>query len=164
MIATGTAAAFFAEDDSLLYGAPNRLHATLAHNTIRLDTTNGGIGEFATKGFWVFDNRISGSALAGMYLGDDYDGPDGTTLYPVSGWKIIGNDLHSLTTSMASIILGNGSSHCLVVGGPSPTTVIDHGTDNILINVTPVTDPPAAAAMPMNSLKQMKQLKGMMLP
>jgi len=82
MIATGTAAAFFAEDDSLLYGAPNRLHATLAHNTIRLDTTKrSGIGEFATKGLLVFDNRISGSALAGMYLGDDYDGPDGTTLY-----------------------------------------------------------------------------------
>ena len=164
MLATGSASAFFAEDDSLLYGADNRLHATIAGNTIRLDTTGFGIGEFATRGFWVFDNRISGSALTGMYLGDDYDGPDGTTLYPVSGWKIIGNDLHSLTTSMASIVLGNGSSHCLVVGGPPPTTVLNNGTDNTLINVTPVTDPPAAAATPMNALKQLKQLKGMMRP
>ena len=164
LLASGSASAFFAEDDSLLYGARNRLRATVAGNKLDLDTTTVGIGEFATRDFCVFDNRISGSALTGMYLGDDYGGPDGTTLYPVSDWKIIANDLHSLSTSMASIVLGNGSSHCLVVGGPPPTTVLDEGTGNILINVTPVSDPPAAAAAPMNSLKQVKQLKEMMRP
>jgi hypothetical protein len=50
------------------------------------------------------------------------------------------------------------------VGGCKPTTVLDQGTDDTLINVTPVTDPPAAAATPMNALKQLKQLKGMMRP
>ena len=42
--------------------------------------------------------------------------------------------------------------------------MLDQGTDDTLINVTPVTDPAAAAAMPIKSLKQMKQVKGMVLP
>jgi hypothetical protein len=42
--------------------------------------------------------------------------------------------------------------------------VLDQGTKDILINVTKLADPPAAAATPMNSLRQMKQLKGMMRP
>ena len=66
--------------------------------------------------------------------------------------------------STGQVWLGPDADHCLVVGGCKPTTVLDQGSDDTLVNVTPVTDPPAAAAAPMNSLKQMKQLKGMMRP
>jgi hypothetical protein len=64
----------------------------------------------------------------------------------------------------AQIWLGPDADHCLVVGGCRPTTVLDQGTKDILINVTKPADPPVAAATPMNPLKQMTQLKGMMLP
>jgi len=60
----------------------------------------------------------------------------------------------------AQIWLGHDADHCLVVGGCRPTTVLDQGTKDILINVTKLADPPAAAAKPMNSLKQLKQLRG----
>ena len=87
---------------------------------------------------------MTGSATEGVGLGDDQR-PDGS-YFPVSGWKIVGNDFRDLTTSVASAYLGNGTTHCLVVGGPPPTTVLDLGTDNMLINVTKLADPPAAAA------------------
>ncbi|MGD0997601.1 MAG: hypothetical protein ABR941_04700 [Thermoleophilia bacterium] len=149
-------------DYSCVSSTVSHLDAVVADNDFVLDTDNYGIGEFGTQGVCFLNNRMSGSAVEGMGLGDDYDGADGTTLYPVSGWKIIGNDFRDLTTSVASVYLGMGTTHCLVVGGPPPTTVLDEGIDNTLINVTPV-DPPAAAT-PMNTLKQMKQLKGTVLP
>jgi hypothetical protein len=145
LVATGDANAIFSEDDSLAYGASNRLSATIAGNTIDLAGDGAGIGEYATRDFCVFNNRISGTAWAGISPGDDYGGPDGTTLFPVSGWKIVGNDVSHLTTSSASIYLGHGTTHCLVVGGPPPTTVLNYGTDNTLINVTQILDPLARA-------------------
>jgi hypothetical protein len=42
--------------------------------------------------------------------------------------------------------------------------VLDQGTDDTLINVNRITDPPAAAAKPLNALKQMKQLRATALP
>jgi hypothetical protein len=88
---------------------------------------------------------------------------------PASGWQIIGNDVSGVTASSAvwgmptaQIWLGPYADHCLVVGGCAPSQVLDKGTDDTLINVTPVTDPPVAAATPMNSLRHLKQLKGMM--
>ena len=91
---------------------------------------------------------------------------------PSSGWQIIGNDVSGVMATgvqygdvaTAQIWLGPYADHCLVVGGCRPTTVLDEGTKDILINVTKLADPPAAAAKPMNSLKQFKQLKGMMRP
>jgi hypothetical protein len=64
----------------------------------------------------------------------------------------------------APIWLGTGATHCLAVGGKAPTQVPDQGAKDIFINVTKLADPPAAAAKSVNSLKQMKQLKGMMRP
>jgi hypothetical protein len=150
-------------DYSCVSSSVSHLDAVVADNDFVLDTDNYGIGEFGTQGVCFFNNCMSGSAVEGMGLGDDYGGADGTTLYPVSGWKIIGNDFRHLTTSVASVYLGMGTAHCLVVGGPPPTTVLDKGMDNTLINVTPVSDPPAAAT-PMNTLGQLKQLKEMMRP
>jgi len=159
---TGQAGSVGLIDDSRLSSTISHLDAVVADNDFVLDTDNYGIGESFTQNICFMNNRMSGSAVEGMGLGDDQL-PDGS-YFPVSGWKIIGNDFRDLTTSVASVYLGMGTTHCLVVGGPRPTTVLDNGTDNTLINVTPISDPPAPAAKPMNSLKQMKQLKGMMRP
>jgi hypothetical protein len=126
----------FLGDLSYDFGAAGRLKAVLAGNTIVLDGASIGIGEYCTKDIKVLHNRFSGSAAAGIYVGDDFGGPDGTTLWPVSGWMIIGNDLRRLTVTeedSAPIVLGEGSTHCVVVC-PWTTDVIDKGVDNILVN------------------------------
>ena len=95
------------------YGAAGRLKAVIADNDIALDDAIRGIGEYCTKNIAVLHNCLSGSAAAGIYVGDDLGGPDGTTLWPVSGWMIIGNDLRHLTVTeedAAPIVLGEGST------------------------------------------------------
>ena len=71
MLATGTSGGVWLEDDSTFYGAPNRLHAMVADNTIALD--NGGmdcgIDGFFAQGIRVLHNRISGTGLAGIGVG-----------------------------------------------------------------------------------------------
>ena len=128
----------------------------------------GGIGEGYAQNVSVLANRISGTGAAAIYLGTSYIGDDAAN--SVSGWKIIGNDVRGVTALPQSaggpgapIWLGPGTTDCTVIGGPAPTYVFNQGTDNTLINATPV-DPPAAAATPLHALKQMKHLKGMMLP
>ena len=174
MLATGYAAGVQVEDDSFFYDeAPYRLDAIIANNTIHLDNdgNDGGIDGVWAQGIWVLHNQISGVGLAGIYVGCGvpvWGLPSG----PDSGWKIVGNDVSRATAtgvqfgglSTAQIWLGPDADHCLVVGGCRPTTVLDQGTKDILINVTKPADPPVAAATPMNPLKQMTQLKGMMLP
>ena len=154
-------------DNCPWFGAPSCLAATISGNHFDCGSSQGAaasvIGEYATQGINCWGNYFTGSASTGLYLGDDGTAADGSPI-SVSHWSIVGNDFHSLTTSLASIILGNGTTHCLVVGGPPPTTVLNEGVNNTLVNVTTVTDPPAAAATPMHALRQMKQLKGMMRP
>ncbi len=157
----------FLDDNCPWFGAPSCLAATICGNHFDCGSPQGPagsvIGEYATQGINCWGNCFTGSAYTGLYLGDDGTAADGSPIL-VSRWNIVGNDFHSLTTSVASIILGNGTTHCLVVGGPPPTTVLNEGVSNTLVNVTPVSDPPAAAATATHALKQMKQLKGMMRP
>ena len=160
--AAGVAVAALLEDNCPSLGASARLAATVDGNHFDLGSADNpagqGIAEIFTQNIQCGGNCFSGYVDSGIGLGDDQlsDG----SYFPVSGWQIIGNDFRSLTTSTASVYLGMGTTHSLVVGGPPPTTVVNNGTDNTLINVTPVFDPPAAAATPMNSLGQM----GMMRP
>ena len=168
--ATGAGGGVIMEDDSESNGDLPRLDATISGNNIHLDNAglDGGIDGFMVQGAKVLDNHISGTAVAGIDVGADLWGPYD---YPSSDWEIICNDVSGLTATgvqygipTAQILLGPNATHCLVVGGCRPTQVLDQGTDDTLINVTPVTDPPAAAATPMRSLKQMTQLKGLMRP
>jgi hypothetical protein len=135
MSASGNGAAVYLNDLSYpLYGAASRTDAVIADNTIVLgDNSTIGIGETSTKNIKVLRNRLSGSALVGIWVGDNFAGPGDTNPYPVSGWKIIGNDLRGLTASLAPIVLGEGSTHCVVVC-PTKTDVLDKGVDNILVN------------------------------
>ena len=46
------------------------------------------------------------------------------------------------------IWFGKGANHCLVIGDPTRTGVLDQGTDDILINVNPLPLPPDPALSP----------------
>ena len=111
----------------------------------------GGIGEYDAQSVSVLANRFAGTGAAAIYLGTSYTGDDAAN--SVSGWKIIGNDVRGVTAVPQSaggpgapIWLGPGTSHCLVVGGPPPTYVLNQGADNTLIDATRVSDPSAAAS------------------
>ena len=169
ILATGEANGLWLEDDSEGWGYLPRLDATIADNNIQLDNGgwDAGIDGFAVPGILVLHNHIWGTGLAGIDVGTDWYYPFDE---PGSGWQIIGNDVSGVTAtgaqwgvSTAQIWLGPDATLCLVVGC-GPTTVLDQGTDDTLINVNRITDPPAAAAKPLNALKQMKQLRATALP
>jgi len=158
----------YLEDDSPNYGAPYRLDATVANNTIKVATDgwSDGITGVSGQGMRVLGNHISGVAFAGIDVGLNSD--FGYTPAPDSGWQIIGNDLSGLTATSdqyglptAQIRLGSDADHCLVVGGCRPTTVLDRGTDDTLINVTPTVSPAAQTNRLMKPLQRMKQLQDM---
>ena len=159
------------EDDSLGNATPpSRLNAVISGNSISL--ANGGIDAgidgYMVQNIKVLSNRISGTGLTGVNVGTDFL----TSFFdqPASGWQIIGNDFSGLNPTnpytsdpAAQVWLGPNADHCLVVGGCKPTTVLNQGTDDTLINVTPVSDPPAAAAAvgvpaKLRALKEMKRL------
>jgi hypothetical protein len=152
-------------DDSWVYKAPSRLRAVIADNDIILDNggRDGGISGIGAQGIRVLHNHIRGTGIAGIDAGTDIYASFDIPAAPASGWKIIGNDisrvnpLNAFGGNAAQIWLGQESSHCLVVGGCMPTTVLDQGTDNILINVNELlasSSARAAAPMTMNSARQ----------
>ena len=145
--ATGYAGGIFLWDNSLTLGVPGRLHAVIADNHISLDNAgyDAGVDGFAVQGVLVCRNRISGTGLAGIDVGTDWWQPFNE---PAGGWKIVDNDVSGLTATgdqygipTAQIWLGPDADHCLVVGGCSPTTVLDQGTSDTLINVTSIAEP-----------------------
>ena len=163
MLGTGYAGGVDVTDDSPLYDAPYRLHALIADNDIRLDNGgyDGGIDGIYAQGIRVLDNRISGTGLAGIDVGA-LASLVGLPSAPDSGWQIIGNDVSGLTAvgdqygaSTAQILLGPDADHCLVVGGCRPTTVLDQGTEDTLIDVTKLPLPATASASPMGQTKRM---------
>ena len=154
----GVGTALLLLDNCPSLGLAPRLAATIAGNHIELGSAASpayaAIAEECTQNIKCCGNVLSGYASMGFALGDDQL-PD-LSYFPVSGWQIVGNDSRKLTASVADVYLGLGTTHCLVVGGPPPTTVLNEGTGNILINVTPVSDPPMPAKTAV--LKEMKRL------
>ena len=159
------------EDDSLGNGDTPRLNAVIKGNDIHLDNGgyDAGVDGFWAQGIQVLDNRIWGTGLAGIDAGATwYYGPGEQPA--TSGWRIIGNDVSGViptdawVTTAAPIWLGPNASHCLVVGGEAPTRVLDQGTDDTLINVSPVSDPPVAATpqmVPLHLMGQRKRIEGL---
>lgn len=165
------AAGVILEDDPWSEDAPVRMDAVVADNRIVLDNGGraGGIDGFGADGVRVMHNTISGTGIAGVDAGTDIYADFGYPTAPALGWRIIGNDLSGLDCvndyggAAAPIWLGTASSHCLVVGGRTPTDVLDQGTDNVLVNVNRLTmSSPAGPARSMHafgkSLKPVKQL------
>jgi hypothetical protein len=144
-------------------GTSPEVMATVTDNHFDLGTADdplhNGVGELDTQNIRYRDNVLSGYVDYGIPVGND---PlDSGGYFPVSGWQIVGNDFRQLHASVADVALLYGTSDCLVVGGPPPTTVLDQGTGNLLVNCTLVPAPTSQAAAPMGSLKQMKSLKEM---
>jgi ABC-type transport system substrate-binding protein len=63
--------------------------------------------------------------------------------------------VHDLTACSLQGAWGPDADHCLVVGGCRPTTVLDQGIDDTLINVTKLPLPATASASPMGQTKRM---------
>ena len=152
----------FLEDDSLAPGGGGgkTLDAVICGNHIVLNNTiNGGIDGCFVNDAMVLGNRISGTGLAGIFVGTPASGD--TAPNSDSGWRIIGNDVSGVTAdgsyygvTSAPIWLGTGATHCLVVGGKAPTRVLDQGTHDILINVTRLPAPATASASAMGQTKR----------
>lgn len=176
MLATGIANFVWIEDDSQFYSAPDRLSATVVGNRVDMQEDETGtlwdaaIDGWFANGIRVLDNRIWGTALAGVEVGTEWDTSVFSAFKPASGWQIVGNDFSNLTvvnsdlSCAPEVWLGPDTTRCLVVGSCKPTTVLDQGTNDRLINVTQLSDPPAVAAARMNAMKQMKQLSKTALP
>lgn len=150
-------------DFNTYFDAASCLQAAVTGNAFNLGGGDGscGVAEFGTRNVLCARNTFSGSASWGIYLGDDYD--QNKQPVTVSGWRILGDHFSGLSASVAPILLGNGTTHNLVC--PTPAGTIDNGIDNWLLDPVSAStrhDPHAAAATPMNSLKQMRQLKEMM--
>jgi hypothetical protein len=151
---TSGAAGIILEDDPLTANSPVRLQAVVAGNTIMLDNGGraGGIDGLGARGVYVLDNRISGTGIAGIDAGTDIYASFNYPAAPANGWRILGNDVSGVNPvnayggHAAPIWLGEEATHCLVVGGRAPTTVLDQGTDNILINVDRLTAGSSARA------------------
>ena len=168
VLATGYAGGVTVTDDSPFYTAPYRLDATIVDNTIHLDNDgyDGGIDGQHAQGIRVLDNRIWGTGFAGIDVGA-LSTIWGLPSAPDSGWLIIDNDVSGVNASTdqggpgAQIWLGPDADHCLVVGGCAPTTALDQGTDDTLINVTKLPLPARASASPMGHTQRML-LKGVL--
>ena len=131
MLATGMANFVWIEDDSQFYSAPDRLSATVVANRVDMQEDETGtlwdaaIDGWFANGIRVLDNRIWGTALAGVEVGTEWDTSVFSAFEPGSGWQIIGNDFSGFSSvnpyvsGMApDVWLGDLASHCLVAGGP----------------------------------------------
>lgn len=142
-------------------GGYSCLAASVSGNRFTLGSSDNpawsGLDGFGTQNISCLSNSFAGYADNGIATGLDQS-PDGSYYYPASGWRIAGNDFRRLNADTAGVWLGPGSSRCLVVGGPPPTQVLDQGTNDTLINVTPVNDPPVATAREMTVTSKLAAL------
>jgi hypothetical protein len=124
----GTLSAF----DLLNYGGPSLPLGNVAirDNTINLVdlvSPSAGISSVFVDKAVVTNNKFTGRGGAAILV-EPFETPG-------TGWLLKGNNFTGFTASMADIYLGPGTSHCTVVGGGARTSVMDLGTDNILIGV-----------------------------
>jgi len=117
-------------DLSSLFGPGKRLDAVVSHNQFHLQSEVdiwGGIVGLGVQEALVANNKFSGLAAAGVYLG--------VHGIPTGGWTILGNNVEQLEARIAPIWLGMASHNCTVVGGDAQTNVWNMGTGNILTGV-----------------------------
>ena len=109
------------------------LRAVVSNNKIVLNTPVGGIYGFGIEGAVISGNEISGTGLAGVYPAP---GPYGSFgwMETCSNWTLVGNNYEHLDAGVSQVWLGPWSDHCTVVGG-SKDTVLDQGTDNLLVGI-----------------------------
>jgi hypothetical protein len=112
------------------------IRARISGNTIVVDLAAppetgfivGGIGEAAIQEAVVINNRISGSAVAGIYVGV-YGLTQWDPTWVVKGWLIKGNNVNDVAASVAPIWLGVDTYRCTVIGSNTKANVLDQGMD-----------------------------------
>ncbi len=126
--ASGTSDGVALWDFGPLVGAGKTMDAVVADNSIILDNSQyGGVGMLFAQDTVVLGNRISGTGLAGIYMGVSGD--------TVTGSLLVGNDVQRVEALVAPIWLGPGTSGCIVIGHYTADDVLDEGTGNILLGV-----------------------------
>ena len=103
------------------------IQAAVWNNTVEVqDTLSEGIGVYNTKGTAVWNNTVTGT-----------DGYDAIGLYSSSQDRVIGNNASGFsvdpTVGNAQIYLDPNTTQDLVVCAESGDTVLNQGTDNIII-------------------------------
>jgi hypothetical protein len=122
------------------FGEGSKVHAVVSQNRIHLeDGLWGGVWGLGANDVLVANNQIRGSGMAGIYFG--FQG------LPSSGWTIIGNNVQNLEASVASIWLGEDTSHCTVTGGGRVANVLDEGEGNIVAGVSNMGGNPPGPAI-----------------
>jgi hypothetical protein len=115
-------------------GFGKKMDIDVTNNQIYLNNTiDGGIDGIYAKDVRVTNNKIWGNGIAGIYSQTwPYDDPQGDNM---SGWFIKGNNVQGVNAEVAPIWLTSSSHDNIVIGGSLKTTVLDEGTNNILIGV-----------------------------
>jgi nitrous oxidase accessory protein NosD len=99
--------------DYMFHRVPT-LKASVSNNDITLNDAYGGIQLYYGKGAVITNNRIAGTGDTGIYMGgNDF----------VDSCLLIGNNVNHVEASVAPILDGEGSSHCIVIGGNTKTNV-----------------------------------------
>jgi|WetSurSiteA1Bulk_404760.scaffolds.fasta_scaffold02545_4 hypothetical protein len=131
------------EDDRGV-AAPEVYLPTLAlvkNNLFNLSEGSTAISCLNSCGIQLRNNRLTGEAAMGVYVdgSEVYDLIYGTDLGmgEAKNVLVIGNNFSGLTSTEATIVLGESSSDCTVVGN-GKDDVIDQGTNNKIIGMNMV--------------------------
>jgi hypothetical protein len=113
------------------------IDAVIWNNTIQLQQAlSDGIDAFGTKGTIIFNNSIAGTGF------------DAVGLYGSTYSTVIGNNLSKFvpdpSQGIAQIYLDPGTIRDLVVCGESTDTVLNQGTNNVLVGCQQAASTPAA--------------------
>jgi hypothetical protein len=120
--------AIWLADLAIANGEGKRMDVNVSNNNIYLNNvmSGGGIFGMYAKDALVRDNKIWGNGIAGIYSSDGDE---------MSGWFIKGNNVQEVNAQVAPIWLNSSSHDNTVIGSSLSTTVLDEGSNNILINV-----------------------------
>jgi hypothetical protein len=113
-------------------GEDKKIDVNVSDNKIYLDNSNGGIWGCYAKNILISSNKIWGDCgIAGIHSST----LEGDPIDEMSGWVIRGNNVEEVNSQVAPIWLNSSSHDNTVIGGSLQTTVLDEGTNNVLINV-----------------------------
>jgi hypothetical protein len=155
IISRATSDAVWLADYAVPYFGLKSLNAIVSHNKIVMENSMwGGIYASSAQDVVVTHNVISGSGVAGIYIG--------VWGNPCPGWTILGNNVQNVVDSpywgwSAGVWLGIGSSYCAVVG--TKTTVVDEGYENTIVGVNNMGNPPGQAIA--DALEQKRNIMGL---
>jgi len=130
----GSGAGILLVDGSIRDEKGKKMDVKISDNEIYLidDMEDAGIWSCWAKDVLVINNKIRGNGYAGICTSKwgEWDVGD-----EMSGWIIKYNNVQEFDALIAPIWLKPTSHDNTVIGGSLNTTVLDEGTNNILINV-----------------------------